>query len=201
VAAERPPIRARFEDRFERAELGADWLALSSVWRIRKGELCARGARNRGVWLQRALPLNARIEFDARSDSPEGDIKAESWGDGRSGASGTSYGDATSYLTILGGWRNSKHVLARLDEHGSDRLELDVEPGSQDLRTRAVVPGQTYRFAIERSDGKTVRWWVDDRLMFELADPEPLGGKGHEHFGLNDWNAALCFDNLTITPL
>jgi hypothetical protein len=153
------------------------------------------------VWLRRALPENAVIEFDAVAEAEDGDLKAELWGDGKSGATSASYTNATSYLAILGGWKNTKHVLARLDEHGDDRLELDVDPESDDERARAVEPGQPYRFRIERADGRTLTWSVNDTRYFELADTEPLAGPGHEHLGFNDWDAPVCFDNVRVTPL
>ncbi|MGK3997332.1 hypothetical protein [Sorangium sp. So ce1024] len=190
-----------FEDDFNRSALGPDWNALSPRWKIDDGRLCARGARNRGVWLKRPLPQNARIEFDAIAEAPDGDLKAELWGDGRSGATTASYTNATSYLVILGGWKNTKHVLARLDEHGADRLEIDVDPDSDDERARPVAPGQPYRFEIERRDGKTISWSVNGVEYLELSDPEPLSGPGHEHLGFNDWDAPVCFDNVRITPL
>jgi len=190
-----------FRDDFNRAELGDGWRALSRAWKIAGGELCGDGARNRGVWLRRRIPDNARIEFDARAATDEGDIKVEVWGDGMSGASGPSYDDATSYLFIYGGWRNSRHVLARLDEHAPQRLALEVDPSSDDPRQRAVEQGQVYRFRIERRDKKTVSWWIDELLVHELDDPDPLVGQGHDHFAFNQWTARVCFDNLVITPL
>ncbi|XXX77865.1 hypothetical protein WMF30_03695 [Sorangium sp. So ce134] len=190
-----------FEDDFNRSALGPDWNALSPKWKIEEGRLCVRGARNRGVWLRRPLPENARIEFDAIAEAPDGDLKAELWGDGRSGATAASYTNATSYLVILGGWKNTKHVLARLDEHGADRLEIDVDPDSDDERARPVAPGQPYRFRIERHDGRTLSWSVNGVEYLELSDPAPLAGPGHEHLGFNDWDAPVCFDNLRITPL
>jgi len=196
-----PPLTEVFEDDFERESLGSHWNATSPVWRIENGQLCGKGARNRPVWLARSLPTNVRIEFDATSDSPDGDLKAEIFGDGRSAARAVSYNDATSYLTIFGGWKNKFHVLARRNEHASDRPEIRIEPGSDDERAQPVVPGQTYRFKIERADGKTIKWWVDDVLMFSFKDPDPLKGPGHDHFGFNDWEARVCFDNVKITPL
>jgi hypothetical protein len=196
-----PPIDSPFEDTFERQELGPDWNVLSPKWTIQKGRLCARGARNRGVWLARRLPVNARIEFDAFAESPEGDLKVELWGDGESGATGTSYTNASSYLAILGGWKNTKHVFARLDEHGTDRLELDIEPNSDDERSRPVEAGQPYRFKVERADGKTLEWSINGVDYFTRVDPEPLSGTGHEHLGFNDWDAPVCFDNVKVTPL
>ncbi|HVK68903.1 MAG TPA: hypothetical protein VM694_30815 [Polyangium sp.] len=196
-----PLIMAPFEDTFDRAALGEDWNALSPGWHIENGRLCGKSAKNRGIWLRRRLPVNARIEFDAYAENAIGDIKVELWGDGQSGATTTSYTNATSYIAIFGGWRNSKHVLARLDEHGDDRLEIDVDPKSDDERERPVSAGQAYRFRVERADGKTIVWSINGVEYFTLTDPEPLAGPGHEHVGFNDWEVPVCFDNLKVTPL
>lgn len=190
-----------FGDDFERTDLGPDWKATSTVWRIESGRLCGERAQNHGVWLQRRLPKNARIEFVATSGSPNGDIKAEVWGDGASSAKGTSYVDATGYIVIFGGWKNSLHVLARLNEHGSDRRELSLVTGSDDPRTAPVAEGRSYRFEIERTDGRTVRFSVDDTLIHSFEDQEPLSGAGHEYFGFNDWTVPVCFDDVLVTPL
>jgi hypothetical protein len=184
------------------AEPGPDWMpTLPGIWRIENGRLCGEQAKNHGIWLRRVLPTNARIEFDAVSHSPDGDLKAEIWGDGRSYATALSYTNATSYLTIFGGWHNKFHVLARINEHGNDRKEITVDPRSDDPREKPVVAGQSYHFKIERADGKTVRWWVDGNEMLSYADPAPLTGPGHDHFGFNDWDVKVCFDNVRVVPL
>jgi hypothetical protein len=194
-------LTEEFSDEFERSDLGSSWRATSGAWRIENGRLCGEHAKNHGVWLDRRLPKNARIEFVATSGSPNGDIKAEVWGDGQSAAKGTSYVDATSYIVVFGGWKNSLHVLARLNEHGSDRMELRLIPGSEDLRTQPVAEGRSYRFEIERTDGHTVRFSVDDTLIHAFDDSEPLKGPGHEYFGFNDWDVPVCFDDVVVTPL
>lgn len=61
--------------------------------------------------------------------------------------------------------------------------------------------GQPYHFKFERADGKTLVFSVNGVVYFDLVDPEPLAGAGHEHFGFNDWDAPVCFDNLKVTPL
>ncbi|HEX2732564.1 MAG TPA: hypothetical protein VHM70_13220 [Polyangiaceae bacterium] len=197
-----PPLGESFEDNFERPTLGRDWRTNSlGSWKIEGGRLCARGAHNHPLWLGRQLPTNAKIEFEATSNSEDGDIKVELWGDGRSGATGVSYTNASSYLTIFGGWKNTLHVLARINEHGKDRREVQLSADSADPRARAVVMGQTYRFRIERSDGHKLLWYVDDVEIHEFDDAQPLAGTGHDHFGFNDWEANICFDNLRITAL
>ena len=201
AAAKSSRIEGVFRDFFERPTLGPDYNATSPAWRIVRGQLCATRARNHPVWLRHRLPTQARIEFDATSSSADGDIKVEAWGDGTSAASGASYGDATSYLFIYGGWKNRLHVLARLNEHGNDRRAINVDPTGRQLNARPVRPRQVYHFKIERSDSKTIRWLVDDLEILRYADASPLAGEGHDHFAFNDWETPVCFDNLTITPL
>jgi hypothetical protein len=220
-AAPADTLKTVFEDDFERPaaqsglaasdaqpgsgggiDPGPEWIATApGIWRIEGGRLCGEHARNHAMWLKRVLPTNARIEFDAVSQTPEGDLKAEYWGDGRSFATAASYTNATSYLTIFGGWHNKYHVLARQNEHGADRKEITVDPNSDDPREKPVVAGQIYRFKVERTDGKTVRWWVDGNEMLSWADTTPLAGAGHDHFGFNDWDAKVCFDNVKVVPL
>jgi hypothetical protein len=198
-AGPEPLLTEVFRDDFERTELGPAWRSTSSAWGVSEGRLCGQNARNHPVWLARRLPTNARIEFQASTDSS--DIKAEFWGDGRSAATGQSYNDATSYLTIFGGWQNRFHVLARIDEHAPDRREIKLVPGEADFTRSTVVPQRVYQFQVERRDGRTVRWRVDGVELLTYNDAQPLLGAGHEHFGFNDWQARVCFDNLQVTPL
>ena len=179
-----------FTDDFEREDIGDHWHNTGGRYQIQNGWMNIQGARNRPLWLRRRLPRDVRIEFDVRSDSPQGDIKVEVFGDGSSRATTESY-TATSYVVIFGGWNNSTNAIARLDEHGDDRA---VGP------RRRVEPGQTYHMRIERQ-GNRITAWVDDVELAHMDDPDPLEGRGHDHFAFNDWEANLSFDNLRITPL
>jgi hypothetical protein len=58
-----------------------------------------------------------------------------------------------------------------------------------------------YRFDIERTDGRTVRWSVNGLELAKLTDGTPLMGSGHEFLGFNDWDVLACFDDLKIIPL
>jgi len=171
-----------FSDTFDRAELGPNWSGTAG-WRISDGQVFSAGTRNQGLWLKAALPDDAVIELDARSESPAGDIKFEIFTDGQNHASG--------YILVFGGWKNTISTIARLDEHGADR---------QELRQRGLVKmGQTYHFKVVRLD-KVIRWYVDGKLLLDYYDSEPLKGPGHDRFGFNDWETQLYFDNLVIRP-
>jgi len=185
-----PGIGTGFSDDFERARLGSAYKDTGGNWRIESGELRVQGAKNHPLWLLRTLPREVRVEFDVRSESPEGDIKVEIFGDGASYAKNGKY-TATSYVIIFGGWDNSRNILARMDEHGDDRVVG---------QPREVEPGRVYRFRIERTDG-TLTAWVDDEVLVNMEDSEPLQGRGHDHFGFNNWQSNLSFDNLEVTPL
>jgi hypothetical protein len=184
------------------SNLGPNWTQVrTNAWRVENGRLCGEGAKNHGVWLNKTLPINARIEYDAIALTEQGDLKSEVWGDGHTYAVSTSYTGASSYLVILGGWHNSLHVLARQNEHGNDRKEVKVDKESDDPRQRAIVRGQLYQVKVERTDGKTIKVWVNGVEYFSWSDPAPLEGHGHDHFGFNEWEAKVCFDNVKVTPL
>ena len=186
----RAPTGQRFEDHFDRAEIGDDWRTTGAGWRIENGALRGENSHNHPLWLKRKLPRDARIEFDAWSESPAGDLKCEAWGDGESHATQASY-TATSYVVIFGGWHNRLNVIARMNEHGADR---------QVVEGPRVEIGQHYHFKIERRS-HTLQWLLDGNPILEFNDPDPLAGPGHEYFAFNDWEALVHFDNLVITPL
>jgi len=172
-----------FVDDFERGEIGDRYFSTGGHWRIEDGMVHSPGVKNNPLWLKAPLPAEVAIEFSVRSDSSEGDIKCELFGNGRDHASG--------YVLIFGGWSNSLSVIARLDEHGKDRKSDS---------TLKVEKGRTYRFRIERRGG-LLRWYADGRLMMEYDDPEPLRGRGHDRFGFSSWEADVFFDDLSINPL
>ena len=188
-----PPIRDLWTDNFERGEVGGNYYATGEGYRVANGALNAKGAHNHPLWLRAKIPRDARVEFDAWSTDPRGDIKIEIYGDGKSyDADGGAY-MATGYELIFGGWHNSKSIIARLDEHGND-VVARVQP--------KVVPNQRYKWRIERK-GNQLTWWIDDMStpFLQMTDPKPLDGIGHEYLGFNNWETDTWFDNLVISPL
>lgn len=194
-----------------------DFFSTGGFWRVVQGQLLSPGVKNNPLWLQAVLPQNVAVEFDVRSESPEGDIKVEFFGDGTDHASG--------YVFIHGGWNNTLSIIARLDEHGMSldalrheaRLEAErrgsqnaglVETGvfraDTHMRVEAkpypVEQGRTYHWRIERR-GSLLRWSIDGKPFMEFDDPLPLVGVGHDRFGFSSWESQLFFDNLKIEPL
>ncbi|HEX2678126.1 MAG TPA: hypothetical protein VHM19_15835, partial [Polyangiales bacterium] len=75
-----PGLGSGFSDDFQRAELGDAWNNTGGPYAIKNGQLTVAGARNKPLWLRRTLPNDVSIEFDVKSDSPDGDIKVEVFG-------------------------------------------------------------------------------------------------------------------------
>ena len=191
---EQPPIVDRYGDLFDRGSIGADYNQTGSGYRIVDGALNARGAHNKPLWLAKKLPGNdVQIDFDAWSRSPDGDLKVEVFGDGRSyDADGNRY-MATSYVLVFGAWKNSRSIITRRDEHGPDKVERT---------TPRVVPDQRYHWRIVRR-GRVLDWYIDDMAtpFLHYDDPKPLTGAGHEYFGFGNWETDTYFDNLIIKRL
>jgi hypothetical protein len=173
--------------------MGDVFYATGDGYRVESGALSARGAHNHPLWLRKKLPRDVRIELDAWSTEPRGDIKIEVFGDGRSfDPDGGSY-TATGYVVIFGGWFNSRSVIARLDEHGKDMVQR-TEP--------KVIANRRYHWRIERKQN-AIAWYVDDMAtpFLRYEDPRPLDGVGHEYLAVNNWEADTWFDNISIAPL
>ena len=173
-----------FEDSFDDDELADHWTTGFEGWTVTDGHLTVQGARNDALWLQHPLPDQFRVSFTARSDSAEGDIKFEILGDGTTHESG--------YVGIFGGWNNRLNIIARLDEHGDDRLE--------GAAGRTVDPGRTYQMDVVRTDHR-LRWYVDGEPFLSYPDNAPLKGDGHRYFAFNNWDSPLTFGDLRIYDL
>ena len=118
-----PPIGDEWRDDFERDSVGDNYFATGDGYRVFKGALGAKGAHNHPLWLRAKIPRDVRVELDAWSTDPRGDIKIEIFGDGKSyDPDGGAY-MATGYEVIFGGWSNSKSIIARMDEHAPDVIQ------------------------------------------------------------------------------
>ena len=115
------PIAAAvpFQDKFDRATLGEAWWSNGGLWRIVDGHLYSPGVGNNPLWLKARLPPDVRIEFDVRSEGPDGDVKWEMFGDGRN--------HSTGYLFLFGAWRNRESRICKLDEHALTQDEARAQ--------------------------------------------------------------------------
>ena len=218
-----PPatVSLPFSDSYEDPmTVSKNYFSTGGHYRTVGGQLLSPGVKNNPLWLKAKLPQNVAVDFDVKSQSQEGDIKCEIFGDGTDHASG--------YVLIHGGWNNSMSVIARLDEHGApvaqlqqeaNRIASDKKLGSAGLKETGVFTpttrmrveaaqgvhypvqiGKTYHWRIERR-GSLLTWFIDGQKYMEFDDPFPLVGDKHDRFAFSSWEAELYFDNLKIAPL
>ncbi len=197
--APKAPVSIPFQDDYSRPETVAEnYWSSGGLWHVEAGQLVSPGVKNNPLWLKAKLPRDVAVEFDARSQSPEGDVKCEIFGDGVDHASG--------YVLIHGGWNNSLSIISRLDEHGAAVPATPSGPFAADARVRVeqrgvpVQQGKSTHWRIERK-GARITWFLDGAEYMHFDDPVPLEGSGHDRFGFSSWEAQLYFDNLKITPL
>jgi hypothetical protein len=115
------PVNAAlpYEDAFDRATLGDAWWSNGGLWRIVGGQVYSPGVGNNPLWLKARLPRDARVEFDVRGEGPDGDIKWEMYGDGRT--------HSTGYVFLFGGWHNRESRICKLDEHALSQDEVRAQ--------------------------------------------------------------------------
>lgn len=176
-------VAVPFADDFARAELGDKYRKTGGSWRILDGALHTMGDHNQPLWLDVPLARNTRVEFTTTSLSPAVDTKIEIFGDGVRHESG--------YIVIFAGWKNSITTIARKDEHERTRREIK----------RGGERGRTYRWAVERNDGKTLQLFIDGEKLLEYADSAPLHGPGNDRLAFTSWESEVKYDDLVITPL
>ncbi len=193
-----PEVGAKgYVDSFDRRELGPAYRDTIGRYVVYGGRLHVAKAYNHPLWLKRKLPANVVIEFDAWSFTPDGDIKVELFGDGRSFTDHRGAYRATGYVICLGGWNNSKSFIARQLEHPPADRARELMASRKDFKVKI---GQRYHFRILRRGGE-IRWELDGREFLSYMDPRPLRGRGHDHFAFSNWASEVAFDNLTIRPL
>jgi hypothetical protein len=186
-----PAIASAFNEDFDRTELGADWNATSPAYHLAGGQLEVSHAYNHPAWLRRRLPDDVVVDLDVTSNSPDGDVKVELFGDGESFDPDKGSYDSTGYVFIFGGWHNSLAVICRQEEHGAGRKAQRAD--------KRVEPGRRYHFTITHRHG-ALDWQIDGQPFLSWTDPEPLTGPAHGYLAVNDWEADVAFDNLQIRP-
>lgn len=186
----RPPPTAAlpFSDDFERSAVGEQWFPSGGDWKLREGSVYTTFSNNMPLFLNVDLPDEVVVEVDVFSETDDVDAKIELMTDGRTHQSG--------YVFILGGWTNTISVIARLDEHGTDRVEK---------KPTAVRGKRWYRWRVEKraaqrdgASGHLLTWLIDGEPYMEFFDRAPLHGPGHRRLGFGNWQNRLRFDNLKI---
>lgn len=190
---------------------GADWerrwvLEGNADVEVRDGKLSVATAKTDGVepaatlWWREPLPAEVMIELTATATGAvEGNAAninlffhaRESDGSpyrfGRSGRYGEYHAFPNYIMTLTGGFQEGWARLRR-----NPGFTLMHEDGS----VRSEVGG-TYRIRAVIAGGR-LQYWLNDRLIHDLRDSEPLPGG---HFALRTWRAHILWSDVRISAL
>ena len=97
-----------------------------------------------------------------------GDLKCEAFA--------TKQEHEAGYVFINGGWSNQLDVIARLDEHGTDRLEQPAHKVKADAWSQ---------WDVVRA-GNNIYWFKAGKLLMHYPDANPIEGP---FFGFNNWES------------
>ncbi|OAM90497.1 DUF1080 domain-containing protein [Termitidicoccus mucosus] len=153
------------------------------------------------LWWREPLPANVLVEMTAGAAPVGGEANAANLNlffharelDGAPYHFGRS-GDYPEYhripnyiITLTGGFQPGWSRVRR----NPGFAMLAEEPSTRS------EPGQTYRIRTLIAGGR-IRYWLDNRLVHDTRDPEPLPGG---HFALRTWRSQVWWSDIRISSL
>jgi serine/threonine protein kinase len=172
-----------FEDNFNDAHVESRWEILGD-WKIQNGELEVNGGSPKIVCLRKPVTGDVRIEFDCHTDDEQ----------------------PSEVSCFLNGKRSKdwKDLKAYFFQYGGNgNTQVFLEKGAKRLWGRSISPiirGAHYHVRAERI-GTKLNLRVNDDLIFEVEDAEPLSGLDCSLIGLYGWGGNTYYDNVRIYQL
>lgn len=166
-----------WEDNFDRADVGPDWLAVSGKASIRDGRLLLEGG-GATLLTARTFAPDVRLEFDAEAmpGLPPCDLSA---------TIGANKDHGYGYLLAFGGQNNRVNQLL-----GSGVHQVDRKP------KLLIEHGKKYHI-IAQEEGKRLTCSVNGITILDAVSTDLAAGPGFDRVGLVTWNG-MYVDNLKV---
>lgn len=176
-AADNGPWKLVFEDRFQRAELGPDWVEAKNV-SIVHGRLFLKGRAD--ARLRRGFPGDVKVEFlaEADPDQPPCDLAVTL---------------ANTFLLAFGGGNNTFNQIM-----GAGVTVRDNKPPFP------IEHGKKYKIVAVK-EGPMLILYCNDHKLLEARLDDPLGGPEFDGVALTTWNGMYVdyvkvFERTTPAP-
>ncbi len=176
-AAEESQWKLVFEDHFQRAEVGPDWVKADNV-SIVNGRLFLKGRAD--ARLTRGYPGDVKVEFVAEADpnQPPCDLAATL---------------ANAFLMAFGGGNNTFNQIT-----GAGVTVRDNNPPF------LIEHGKKYKLVAVK-EGPMLILYCNDRKLLEAKAADPLGGPEFDGVALTTWNGMYVdyvkvFERTTPAP-
>ncbi len=182
AAFDRSEWKLVFEDRFERTDIGPDWVVPGKA-EIIGGRLKYGLDGHHLAMIARPFAPDVRIEFDAEA-APEAAPCDLSVGLSCGTAGGhPDYG----YLLAFGGNFNTMHQI--MGGRDMPRVQTWYPP-------KVIQRGKVHRIC-GMKEGLTLTLEVDGEVLLTATDRDPLGGPGFDRVGAVTWTGMLI-DNVRV---
>ncbi|PCJ61286.1 MAG: hypothetical protein COA79_06815 [Planctomycetota bacterium] len=176
-----------FEDDFEHDDLDSRWESLNSEIEIIDGKLSISGPQKNAFIIPKILAIgNIKIEFDGYQKRAQGDLTFFINAPKPETLSRNKFTDA--YWFEFGSKGNTRTCLLKNDEILLEKLN------------HKIIVDKIYKIKIERV-GNKLSYFIDEELIFEFKDPEPLTGKYRSALGFYNWSSHTFIDNFKIYGL
>jgi serine/threonine protein kinase len=175
-----------FEENFSDPDIESRWEILGEHWEIKNGELRIWGGTPQILYLRKKLSGDIRIEFECHQD-------------------GELLGDMSCFMNCLP-LKNRKKACdtGYIFQYGAaaNTRSFIERPKSRlwEKLDSPIVKGVPYRISAERSGAK-LTWKVNDSLVCEVEDPEPLHGTDRNHLGIYGWRSDTSYRWIRIYAL
>jgi hypothetical protein len=159
-AADESQWKLVFEDHFQRAEPGPDWVKADKV-SIVNGRLFLKGRTD--ATINRSFAPDVKVEFVAEADPKEPPCDL-------------SVSLAGQHLLAFGGGNNQFNQIV-----GGGAQARDNKPPF------LIETGKKYKLVAVK-EGPKLAYYCNDTKLLEAAVADPLGGPGFDHVTLVTWN-------------
>lgn len=170
----------KFQDDFERTELGDDWHCPDGA--IVNGRLLLGIRGTASALINRSFPGDVRLEFDTQAyeKRPPCDLSVTL-------AAERLRDFSWNYLFQLGGVNNSLHRIIGGRE---------LHPVLQDITEPMIDSKRTYH-VVATKEGRRLFLLLDGTLTLDATDEQVMGGTGFDAVGFVTWNG-MYVDNVRV---
>jgi serine/threonine protein kinase len=175
-----------FEENFFEPHLESRWEIFGAQHELKNGELLISGGEPQILYYKKPITGNVKIEFDCRQEGEYlGDISCFL---GSYYLKNRKKACETGYMFQYGAHHNTRTFIERNNIRIVDRVESPI------------IAGNNYRVTVER-EGIHLRMSVNNKVIFDLEDSEPLVGSERSSIGFYGWRSTTYYSNIKIYRL
>jgi serine/threonine protein kinase len=178
--------RLLLEENFSDPDIESRWEIIGKRWEIVNGELRLCDGEPQILYLKKAITGDVRIEFECHQDSEYlADVSCFTHAlplKNRKKAC------ETGYMFQYGASENTRSFIEKPGKRFWDKLHSPLKKGER------------YRVLAEKC-GNKLSFWVNDLLICEAEDPEPLSSAERTSLGIYGWIADTRYTFIKIYQL